>query len=520
MRKFLLLLLLTVTLPVMAHAFPLPSSDILTPMPDGKPAEKSAELMEVPDADRLKANAAIPPQLSDAQWGEWYEYDKGTFYSVFAYPQFFDSSAIPITLDRRDDLGGSGYSQIRFNKLFGDVDFIAYLDNNTKRMSWEEMELPYTHEQSTYEGNFVHLMAVSGMEWSLKRDMYLNFWFCIEPNYGYNFSDCFYRSQHVITDWKFSVEWEGVTNDMYCYNNTQTEAILKYTPDPRVKRTQVLWYNSADYNSTDFSSIAKYNPEAATLNEGDNIFPFFDGAGTYVLAVAFFDEENDRILGSSSFSRVISNLFNPDEWEDVGVGKFDPTLFDNYRRFTYDDVMSYSPDVASFAPYDVKIIRRKDNPEIIRVVNPFNTGTPFENIDISYGIFNGYSSVFNEYYDNETRMEIYFYHDQDYFIEIDTREDEYGCGLLKANQFSGFYWGNWSNPFSGDVAMDDGVIRDKYGDCFILTLPDTGSVNEVIDDETDAAPVYYNLQGQPVANPANGIYIVRRGAKVTKEYVL
>ena len=34
-----------------------------------------------------------------------------------------------------------------------------------------------------------------------------------------------------------------------------------------------------------------------------------------------------------------------------------------------------------------------------------------------------------------------------------------------------------------------------------------------------AAPVYYNLQGVEVANPENGIYLVRRGNKVSKEII-
>ena len=42
---------------------------------------------------------------------------------------------------------------------------------------------------------------------------------------------------------------------------------------------------------------------------------------------------------------------------------------------------------------------------------------------------------------------------------------------------------------------------------------------ENIEAENAVAPVYYNLQGVKVAKPANGIYIVKRGNKVTKEYV-
>lgn len=50
-------------------------------------------------------------------------------------------------------------------------------------------------------------------------------------------------------------------------------------------------------------------------------------------------------------------------------------------------------------------------------------------------------------------------------------------------------------------------------------VSDSGVVGiESIEGNT-AAPVYYNLQGIKVANPENGIYIVKRGNKVTKEYV-
>lgn len=47
----------------------------------------------------------------------------------------------------------------------------------------------------------------------------------------------------------------------------------------------------------------------------------------------------------------------------------------------------------------------------------------------------------------------------------------------------------------------------------------TGGVNDIVADESDAPAEYYNLQGIKVANPENGIYIVRRGNKVTKEII-
>lgn len=51
----------------------------------------------------------------------------------------------------------------------------------------------------------------------------------------------------------------------------------------------------------------------------------------------------------------------------------------------------------------------------------------------------------------------------------------------------------------------------------------TSGIEDIVTDgfveESDAPAVYYNLQGVQVKNPANGIYIVRRGNQVTKQYI-
>ena len=46
-----------------------------------------------------------------------------------------------------------------------------------------------------------------------------------------------------------------------------------------------------------------------------------------------------------------------------------------------------------------------------------------------------------------------------------------------------------------------------------------GGIGDIIVDSNDAPAVYYNLQGVEVANPDNGIFIVRRGNKVSKEFI-
>lgn len=47
----------------------------------------------------------------------------------------------------------------------------------------------------------------------------------------------------------------------------------------------------------------------------------------------------------------------------------------------------------------------------------------------------------------------------------------------------------------------------------------SGIDNIVAEDNTDSEPIYYNLQGVQITNPQNGIYIVRRGNKVSKEII-
>ncbi len=108
--------------------------------------------------------------------------------------------------------------------------------------------------------------------------------------------------------------------------------------------------------------------------------------------------------------------------------------------------------------------------------------------------------------------------------------------------------GLWSFPEGGMGLLSDGGVRihgldtrkytDKNGKegVYITTFKccnglgvyvlaeegfedPNGAVEGIEIDDVDAAPVYYNLQGVQVANPENGLYIVKRGNKVTKEVI-
>ncbi len=73
----------------------------------------------------------------------------------------------------------------------------------------------------------------------------------------------------------------------------------------------------------------------------------------------------------------------------------------------------------------------------------------------------------------------------------------------------------WEGFNSGEVSYETGfpILAWQEGQ-----KVDTSAIEE-IETAEDSSAVYYNLQGVQVANPENGIYIVRRGNKVTKELV-
>ncbi len=81
------------------------------------------------------------------------------------------------------------------------------------------------------------------------------------------------------------------------------------------------------------------------------------------------------------------------------------------------------------------------------------------------------------------------------------------------------YGGNATKEFVKGYAIPrTKPFTTKAASKYAFTVEATG-VDNIEEAGVDVAPVYYNLQGVQVENPENGIYIVKRGNKVTKEYI-
>lgn len=78
---------------------------------------------------------------------------------------------------------------------------------------------------------------------------------------------------------------------------------------------------------------------------------------------------------------------------------------------------------------------------------------------------------------------------------------------------------------SGNAKMGEdfnGIIEVtmvKAGDPIIVKFTDAAGINAVNADLNAAPAVYFNLQGVKVANPENGVYVVRQGDKTSKVLV-
>lgn len=71
----------------------------------------------------------------------------------------------------------------------------------------------------------------------------------------------------------------------------------------------------------------------------------------------------------------------------------------------------------------------------------------------------------------------------------------------------------FSEDFTGTITLE---LTNGFSQAAELTFTPAGAGVEDVTVENNAKAVYYNLQGVQVANPEAGLYIVRRGDKVSK----
>lgn len=150
-----------------------------------------------------------------------------------------------------------------------------------------------------------------------------------------------------------------------------------------------------------------------------------------------------------------------------------------YYAMNYVDAADYSDNKS---PMDIIVVDQKLN-EVARWKNP------------DYKSNAGYSSIIARQL-TDNAVELYVYNCAGSRTGSDTSGAAAGACLRL-----------WNEGHESDFANAPSGVEDAIIDSAISV------------DDTDSAPVYYNLQGVEVRNPSAGIYIVRRGTRVTKEYI-
>lgn len=69
------------------------------------------------------------------------------------------------------------------------------------------------------------------------------------------------------------------------------------------------------------------------------------------------------------------------------------------------------------------------------------------------------------------------------------------------------------------INLTNGSIENAFGLTSSQIKDETSSISDINVEDANAPVEYFNLQGVKVANPANGIYIMRQGGKASKVYV-
>lgn len=100
--------------------------------------------------------------------------------------------------------------------------------------------------------------------------------------------------------------------------------------------------------------------------------------------------------------------------------------------------------------------------------------------------------------------------------------DTYGQGATGSTPYDPTVFDNAKTAYSKD---DSSSAEKEDKDVFTYSLARIGKLLDTavkdieMEEPADVAPEYYSLQGVRVNNPEHGIYIVRRGNKVTKEVI-
>lgn len=229
--------------------------------------------------------------------------------------------------------------------------------------------------------------------------------------------------------------------------------------------------------------------------------------------------------------KAVKNTHPEDSWELLGKARFE-----DYSLYgLWDGLSDYNPYISEVDIYEhtthkgfYKLIRPYEqtdthlgttndyqyerdlyidatDPAHVNIVGDYLRNLPESLLGVGTGV------VFLEQYGEQTINTLVNY----YTIEDPSRVIEKMYGIKVENVIR----------FDADQLLSGLTLSNEVfyaGGGFTITLPDGSGITVTEGDneaDGDAPAEYFNLQGMRVANPSGGIFIERRGTKVTKRYI-
>lgn len=466
-----------------------------------------------------------------------YDMDTYSWYWDYIFQMDYPRS---IELMRCDNNDGS--SELKLVGFLGGEDFIMSYNPELDKVSWEETT---TNCPNLYDSSMGNIRVYSGVgNFNVKRGLDINLFFPMTKqngnDLGYNVKFHFKYPEVVNVSYQLDFKEEYPNSDI---------GIVEFTENWKLSYIKYVVIEGTNNNNDEIYEYIKGNRTIndLKLNIGEDInasnldvktasfvngrtielkIPFYK-TSPYTIYIVGYDNEDDWLIMDKkvAFATLIEN----DKWIPLGKGKMTEPIVANAPY-------SFSPDIDVEVPnwlgmeYDVYVEKSKNMDGLYRIVNPMGKGTPFENF--TFFIDFGMTSHKSEFlFDKNSGKQ--------YFIIIHAEDpDNVWCepslmGAVRCQNddtydeittASGFdYYNIYGRKCS--LELVDNVIRTrdrffpeaKYK--FELKLPQQSSMEGVNIDNDNCRTIYYNLQGQIIDNPTTGLYIIKRGGKVSKKII-
>ena len=214
-----------------------------------------------------------------------------------------------------------------------------------------------------------------------------------------------------------------------------------------------------------------------------------------------------------------------DGWEDCGTVTFRDGMLQTFYNIEPQEVTA-------------SLQRNSERPRYLRIVNPYGGHTHFPQYSAGHGDHNHYIYINAE-------------DDECIYLEESPVCLNFGHGVVRVSSFVHYFIGagydiEECKELELGATLEDGVLRfpeesliismlgydnrdwysvDPASDTYVVmpegfSFDDSGVEDIVAGAPADEAPVYYNLQGQRIENPASGTLVIeRRGNTVAKRLV-